>query len=292
MKRQTSLQQALTGLAIVLIIAATLLGGVFLASRDTDRADQLVGALETTTPLHTATQPIETATEQSQATPTPRSVIPTVIILPTNTATQTPAEDSCLPPDGWLPYVVQEGELLTAIAMRYGVTSEQMIIGNCLESDVVEAGDRLAVPPTDPIYSPTPRPTRDVPIATMIPPTRVTATPDATGTQTATDGACTNPDSVISAPGVGAALRGVVAFRGSARVPDFSFYKLEIRQEGTSTASGFITFVTSTTQVSNGVLGELNTVAFPNGDYWIRLVVVDTTSNYPERCSIFYTIDN
>jgi hypothetical protein len=188
--------------------------------------------------------------------------------------------------------VVREDESLTAIALRYGLTSAQMIIGNCLTSDAIEAGDRLSVPPTNPIYSPTPRPTREVPIATMIPPTRVAATPDATGTQTATDGACTNPDSVISAPGVGAVLRDVVAFRGSARLPNFSFYKLEIRPEGTSTASGFITFVTRSTQVSNGVLGELNTAAFPNGGYWIRLVVVDTTSNYPERCSFFYTIDN
>jgi hypothetical protein len=126
----------------------------------------------------------------------------------------------------------------------------------------------------------------------MIPAMPVPPTPDATGTQTATDGACTNPDSVISSPGVGATLRGVVAFRGSAHLPDFSFYKLEIRPEGTSTSSGFITFVTSASQVSNGILGELNTAAFPNGSYWIRLVVVDTTSNYPERCSFFYTIDN
>ena len=248
--------------------------------------------MEITSPIRTVTPLISEATESSQSTPTPRSVIPTVIILPSNTATAPKEETACPPPDAWLPYVVQEGESLAAIGMRYGLTSEQMITANCLESDTVEAGDRLVVPPTDPIFSPTPRPTRAAPMATRIPPTRVPPTPDVTGTQTATDGACTNPDSVITSPGVGASLRGVVSFRGSARLPNFSFYKLEIRPEGTSTAAGFITFVTSTSQVSNGVLGDLNTAAFPNGSYWIRLVVVDTTSNYPERCSILYTIDN
>ncbi len=292
MRRQSSIQQALTGLAIVLVIAATLLGGVFLAFRDTDRAETLAGELEITAPIRTATSQIDTTTEPSKPTPTPRSFIPTVIVLPTSTVTRATEEAKCPPPDAWLPYLVQEGESLQAIAMRYGLTAEQMVTANCLESEAVAAGDRLAVPPTEPIFSPTPRPTRAVPIPSIISPTHAPATPDATGTQTATDGACTNPDSVIGSPGVGASLQGVVAFRGSARVPNFSFYKLEIRAEGTSTAAGFITFVTSTSQVSNGVLGELNTVAFPNGSYWIRLVVVDTTSNYPERCSILYTIDN
>ena len=45
-------------------------------------------------------------------------------------------------------------------------------------------------------------------------------------------------------------------------------------------------------QVNNGVLAELNTLAFENGEYWIRLVVVNDTGNYPERCAILYVIQN
>jgi hypothetical protein len=91
---------------------------------------------------------------------------------------------------------------------------------------------------------------------------------------------------------VGAVLRGAVALYGSARLPNFSFYKLEIRPEGTSTSTGFVTFYTAATQVTSGLLATLDTRAFVDGEYWIRLVVVDTTGNYPERCSILYVFDN
>ncbi|MCC6904207.1 MAG: hypothetical protein IT326_00085 [Anaerolineae bacterium] len=114
-----------------------------------------------------------------------------------------------------------------------------------------------------------------------------------TATQTSTDGACSNPDSRITSPPVGAVLRDVVEFIGTARLPEgFDYYKFEIRPDRVSTAADFVTINTWHTPVTNGTLMQLDTRAFPNGGYWIRLVVADTTGNYPERCSNFYTIRN
>ena len=87
-------------------------------------------------------------------------------------------------------------------------------------------------------------------------------------------------------------MRNVQEFRGTATRDDFSFYKLEIRQEGYSTPEDFITFYTGDTPVVSGSLGTLLTEAFTNGEYWIRLTVVDSTGNYLERCSILYVIQN
>ena len=81
-------------------------------------------------------------------------------------------------------------------------------------------------------------------------------------------------------------------FYGTANHEAFHSYKLEIRQEGASTNQDFITFYGQETPVIDGLLATLDTSAFPNGEYWIRLVVADVTSNYPERCSILYTILN
>ena len=89
-------------------------------------------------------------------------------------------------------------------------------------------------------------------------------------------------------------MNGVVKFYGTARVPKFKFYKLEVRKEGTE--EGFVTFFTGYREISNGLLAEVNTVAWTqkwgNGLFWVRLVVVNDTGNYPERCSILYTISN
>jgi hypothetical protein len=89
---------------------------------------------------------------------------------------------------------------------------------------------------------------------------------------------CNNPAARITGLQPGAPLRGTVTFAGSATLPNFAFYKLEVRSDS---ASIWNNFGTSRQQVASGVLGRLNTGLFPPGVYWIRLTVVDNTGNIP-----------
>jgi hypothetical protein len=142
---------------------------------------------------------------------------------------------------------------------------------------------RTSVPaqPTTPPTTP-PTPTRT---ATPVPTATPEPLPRVTPTSTGGDGICSTPDAHFTRPRVGEVLGGVVSFFGTATHPAFSFYKLELRQEGASTSAQFVTFVTAYEPVVNGLLGQVDTRAFPNGEYWVRLVVVDSTGNYPEPCS-------
>jgi hypothetical protein len=315
-------QQAAAGAIIVVVIVATVVGGVILSI--TDRPEGLLSAEEpTATPFRIPTlSPVPTlitvviptqtpATALATDTPTParapatataatptRTPASTVTAIPTATPrrrTDTPTPDppgdaaaeACAVPSGWVPYTVRQGDNLFRVGLRYGETVNDLLDANCLSGAALEVGDTLYVPPVTPRALPSAAPTTATPQMTG-----QTAGVVPTGTQTATDGACSNPDSTISAPPVGAILRGVVAIRGSALLPNFRFYKLEIREEGASTAADFVTFYTGEQQVDNGLLLNFDTRAWPNGQYWIRLVVVDDTGNYPERCAILYTITN
>jgi LysM repeat protein len=294
-------QQVLTGLAVLLLIIATLLGGIVLALGDQSRVE-VADEQPTSTPFRIATLPLTDVVERTQIpTQIPAA---TVVVIPTSTrATSTPestrtarpATDTstpsatstqCSPPVGWIAYTVQSGDTLFLIGMRYGLTVDEMMAANCLSTERIDAGDVLRVPPVTPRATSfvTATPSNGIPIKT--------STPGATGTQTATDGACTSADSVITVPAVGAKLSGVVQFRGTARLVDFAFYKLEIRREGASTSRDYKTFFTGLIQMTNGMLASLNTAEYVDGEYWVRLVVVDSTGNYPERCAILFPFDN
>ncbi|GAB4477690.1 MAG: hypothetical protein Kow00124_21170 [Anaerolineae bacterium] len=297
-------QQAVAGLAVLLVIAATVLGAVLLAIND--NPDALAGQIEPSpttyriptlmlSPLATASPPSSPSPTARPATSTP---IPTQTAAPSRTptspATLTPPPAICRVPTGWVPYTVRPGDNLFRIGLAYGLTVDQLLAGNCRTAARVSAGEVIYVPPVTPVGSATPIPTAAPGSPAAPTPTEADPTPEPTQppTQSATDGACTNPDSMITSPPVGAVLSGTQEFYGSAVHPNFSFYKLEIRREGTTTPADFVTFHTGYSQVSNGLLGMLSTEAFENGQYWIRLVVVDSTGNYPERCSYLYTISN
>lgn len=294
-------QQALSGVIVVIAVIATLIGGLILALGETNRSQ---AARATATPYRIPTL-APTEDEDSSTRIATASPDVTVISIPTSTLdpdrdtptpttrvrTSTPDDEVCDIPEDWVAYTVQPSDSLYSIAMSYGETSDSILEANCLGNRTVKEGEVIYLPPVTPRASsdsadlPSPVPTK---VRTPSP----TPSPGPTGTQTATDGACSNLDSVITSPTVGSILTGVVEFIGSAKVPEFSYYKLEIRQEGYSTAEDYVTFFTGEQQVNNGVLTELNTLAFENGEYWVRLVVVNDTGNYPERCAILYVIQN
>ena len=209
-------QQALAGLAVLFVIAVTLVGGVLLAFGENPEA---IGMGATRTP---------TATPYRLATVPPTTLTGTAV-SPSPTQTPLPA--------------------------------------------ATQAPTETPLPSSTPTSPPTSLPT------TL--PCEVHATPTSTGGA----GVCSTPDAYFSRPHVGDVLSGVASFYGTATNPAFDFYKLELRQEGASQPSAFTTFVTSNEPVVNGLLGQLDTSAFPNGEYWVRLVVVDRTGNYPEPCA-------
>jgi LysM repeat protein len=286
--KPTPVQQALAGVAVLFVVAATLVGGVLLALSDspdlaeqeaTDTPFSVASQTPSVPPTHTATPVPPTPTEKPTDTPLPSATNPPPTVTPQPTT-------ACQVMSSWMPYTVQAGDTLYKIGLRYGVTVDVLQSGNCLWDADLSTGQVIYVPPGGPAaVSPTQTPVLSGPQAEI-----TSAGPSPTPSMS--DGICTNPSSTITSPGVYEVLSGTVQIRGSATHADFDFYKLEVRQEGYSTSADFATFLTSNTPVVNGVLGELDTSKFSNGEYWLRLVVVDTTSNYPERCSILVVFQN
>ena len=126
-------------------------------------------------------RPSATRTPALIATPssTP-DVTVTSEIEPTATATPTPEATSCGPPPGWVSYIVQPGENLFRISLRYNISMALLIEANCLTSSNVFAGQSLFVPfqapPSTSTANPVPAPTETIAPAETVPP-QPSATP-------------------------------------------------------------------------------------------------------------------
>jgi LysM repeat protein len=304
-------KQAAAGVALLFVIAVTLAGGALLAFSESpvelaERPTATPYRIPTLIVLGTRTTPegedeppavdtempppaiVITLTPASGATATgttPPTITPTASSTNTSAppSTSTPTTtSSCRVRADWVPYTVQTGETLYGIGVRYGVRVDTLAEGNCLDSTYVIAGQTIRVPDVPPIIPAS----TGWPTATTIPQT------GATPTSTGTDGACSSPGSQITGPPVGSVLSGVAQFYGTASHPNLSIYKLEVRREDITPRPGWATAMTSDSPVVGGLLGEIDTRGFANGQYWVRLVVVDNTGNYPEPCSILYTFTN
>ncbi len=107
----------------------------------------------------------------------------------------------------------------------------------------------------------------------------------------AVDTNCTDSRSVIYTPEAGDAISGTMEVYGNATHEMFRYYKLEyanVDNEGDEYA--FI--VDSKNAVSDGLLAVLDTNTLINGNYVLRLTVVDATGNFPPQCSVPVTIAN
>lgn len=157
--------------------------------------------------------------------------------------------------------------------------------------------------PTATLPAATPEvPTPEAPTATPEAPTPEppTPTPEALPTETPTPeppppaaapAACADGRSMISAPGAGQIVGGIVGVTGTAQHESFQYYKLEYAP-GAWAAGGFVYFDGSNSQVAGGLLGNLDTGVLPNGDYTIRLTVVDQTGNFPAPCDVALVVQN
>ncbi len=130
-------------------------------------------------------------------------------------------------------------------------------------------------PPT-PTPTPTPRQPRPTP-APATPPA-----PTATPTPIVRPPACPNPGVQLTAPGMNAAVSGIVTIMGTASIERFQYYKVELGA-GAQPADWSFLFANQPPVVS-GVLGQWDTGPLPAGTYSLRLVVVDQTGNYPPPC--------
>jgi LysM repeat protein len=104
---------------------------------------------------------------EDSPTPLPPTWTPTWTFTWTFTWTPTlpPPPTNCPPPQGWLPYIVQPGDTLDGLALRYDKTSAEISQANCLGSAALLPGLVVYLPPL-------PTPTR-TPASCGAPPTWV-----------------------------------------------------------------------------------------------------------------------
>lgn len=266
------LMALLTTIAILLVMSYSL---DKIPSPATAIGENTIEASSTRKPT---TEPTLTAPPPDTPTAEERPIL-------TTTVTKTPSATlaTCEIRWDWPVYRVVQGDTLSQIALRANTTTTTILMTNCLQSSTIHPGQTLHLPRA---------PVTVTPVVTLSPTSAVISDQGIRPTQSPSDGLCLDVHSTITNPQVGAILSGNQLFYGTAAGEDFAFYKLEIRKEDESSNVDFVTFFTSYQPVIDGLLGNLLTDAFSNGEYWIRLVVVDTHYNYLERCSILYTIQN
>lgn len=88
----------------------------------------------------------------------------------------------------------------------------------------------------------------------------------------------------ITDPQPGDTLKGEVDIRGTALIPDFGFYKVDIAPVEQAL---FLTIFASHTPVKDAPLVEKwNTATIPPGDYVLQLVVIDNTGQALPPCRL------
>lgn len=132
---------------------------------------------------------------------------------------------------------------------------------------------------TSPLATPTPaepsptatRPPRPTPVATE--------TPTPAPTPSSPPPSACDPRVSIVQPAMGAQVRGVVEIRGTADIENFQYYKLEFATEASPTEWRWIG--EGKEKVVDSVLLSWDVSGLPAGGYFLRLMAVDKTGNYP-----------
>lgn len=119
-------------------------------------------------------------------------------------------------------------------------------------------------------------------------------TPVVTHTVTATPTmpilpACPDLRARLTYPTQEAKLDGAVEIRGSADIAGFQYYKFEFRGEEGGAWSFLARF---DAPVTDGILGHWDVSALPDAAYDFRLVVVDSSGNYPQPCVVRVLVEH
>ena len=149
-------QQLWGGIAAGVIVVATVMGGLLLASQEPGGTGPTAIALASETPtLQPTASPVPIITP---ATVVAASPVAAASHAPSPSATPMPTV-ACPQPLGWSPYAARTGDTLTSIAAAFGTNVYVLIQGNCLVNTEIAPGQTLYIPPA---------PTRG-PTATRIP---------------------------------------------------------------------------------------------------------------------------
>lgn len=123
--------------------------------------------------------------------------------------------------------------------------------------------------------------------ASALPP-GATAAPDAGSAPSGMSGC--DPDRImLTVPEPGAVVSGVVKLTGTASVPNFGFYKYEISALGSNV---WATISAGNKPVVRSDLGDWDTTALANGDYFLQLVLIDNVGQTLEPCVIAVRVQN
>ncbi len=204
----------------------------------------------------------------------------------------------------------REGRSMANIGLTLGIVAlvlvaQQYVLPSMEELDVMRPTEPTATLsiPTQPPPTPTPdevavveaQPTAVVPTPvpepTPVPPPTPEPDPEPPPPPVPPPSACRDPNTCITSPGSNARLSGSVTVRGTARHADFQFYKIEHGVGENPQAWHSIGDVVRS-QVSDGVLLQFDSRAFPNGVYWLMLTVVDSTGNFPPPHRVRVVIEN
>ncbi|MFC2015891.1 hypothetical protein ACFLUM_03055 [Chloroflexota bacterium] len=96
---------------------------------------------------------------------------------------------------------------------------------------------------------------------------------------------CPNPNARLTSPGVNREVWGNVPIRGTANIPNFQYYKIEVGADPNPKAWNIVGQLHHS-PVVGGVLETFRSGAYPPGTYTLLLVVVEQTDNYPEPCPV------
>lgn len=94
---------------------------------------------------------------------------------------------------------------------------------------------------------------------------------------------------MITSPRSGETISGTITLTGSANVSNFGFYKYEVAPRGTA---NWATVSAGDKVVKNDKLGDWDTTALANGDYFLQLVIIDNVGVTLEPCVIAVRVLN
>ncbi|MBZ0288971.1 MAG: LysM peptidoglycan-binding domain-containing protein, partial [Anaerolineae bacterium] len=222
------------------------------------------------TPTFTASPvpPTKTLSPTKTKTPTPAPTVtrtprPTETsgIRPTPTSLLTPDASAllndCTPPQGWVMYIVGQGDTLLKIAQAVGSSLFELQRANCLQDiNHIFAGTPIYVPRL-PIMPDNPHPGDP----TLSSPLRAEG--------------CTDSNSLITSLQPGQVISGVFNVMGTANLPDFWYYKLEVRPDF---ATVYNFYSRSELAIVDGSLGQIDQSIFGVGLHWIKLTVIGKSS--------------
>lgn len=100
---------------------------------------------------------------------------------------------------------------------------------------------------------------------------------------------CVQDKIIITSPKPSDTVSGTIKITGSADVPNFGFYKYEVASMG---SQNWATIAANRNIVKNDELGEWNTASVTNGDYFLRLVIIDNVGTALEPCVIAVRVLN